>query len=117
MYAQFIDVRMEDLVHEANTGRFERILIRELYVNCPHTTSKRRYNTVLIAAQWCLSYKLTFGWAFERNDKLLEAIVYKADIIIRYQAAKRRSQSERDRNQRIPHSFITSVSMRRLGVA
>lgn len=34
-YAQFIDVRMEDLVHEANTWRLVRILIGEFDMDLP----------------------------------------------------------------------------------
>ena len=38
---QFIDVRMEYAVHEADTWTLVRILIGELNVNLPQTTRKR----------------------------------------------------------------------------
>lgn len=40
---QLVDVWMEDLVHEANAGRLERILVGKLYVDLPHATSKGCY--------------------------------------------------------------------------
>ena len=42
-YVQLVDVRVEYLVHEPDTGRLERVLIWELDVDLPHTTSERCY--------------------------------------------------------------------------
>jgi len=42
--AQFVNVGMEYLVHESNTGRFKRVLIGQLDMDFPYTASK-----------WCLS--------------------------------------------------------------
>ena len=38
--AQFIDVGVKDLVHETDTGRLERILVWEFYVDLPNPTSE-----------------------------------------------------------------------------
>ena len=42
-HSQFIDIRMEDLVHEANAGRLERVLIRKLDMDLPHPTGEWGY--------------------------------------------------------------------------
>jgi hypothetical protein len=38
---QFVDIRVEYLVHEAYAGRLERILVRQLDVDLPDAASKR----------------------------------------------------------------------------
>lgn len=40
MFVQFVDVGMEDLVHESDAGRLERVLVWELNVNLPDATSE-----------------------------------------------------------------------------
>ena len=40
VYVQLVDVGVEDLVHEADGRRLERILVRELDVDLPHATSE-----------------------------------------------------------------------------
>lgn len=39
--AQFVDVRVEYLVHETYTGGFEGVLVGKFYVDLPHATRKR----------------------------------------------------------------------------
>jgi hypothetical protein len=39
----FVDVRVEDLVHEANAGGLVRILVRQLDVYLPNAARERRY--------------------------------------------------------------------------
>ena len=34
---------MEDLVHESNAGRLERVLVRELDMNLPYAAGERGY--------------------------------------------------------------------------
>lgn len=40
---QFIDIGMEDPVHEPNRRRLVRVLIRELHMDFPDATGKGRY--------------------------------------------------------------------------
>ena len=42
-YSQFIDIRVEDLVHEANAGGLERVLIWKLHMNLPHAAREWSY--------------------------------------------------------------------------
>jgi hypothetical protein len=37
---QFIDIRMEDLVHETDAGGLERVLIRQFYMDFPNPTGE-----------------------------------------------------------------------------
>ena len=43
-HLQFVDVRVEDLVHKANTGAFIRVLLRQLDMDLPYTALIGRYN-------------------------------------------------------------------------
>lgn len=38
---QLVNVRVEDLVHEADTRRLERVLVGELDMDLPHATGER----------------------------------------------------------------------------
>lgn len=42
-HSQLVDIRVEDLVHEANAGGLERVLIRKLHMDLPHPTGERGY--------------------------------------------------------------------------
>ena len=50
MDKQFVNVRVEDLVHETDTGRLERVLIGELDMDLPHT-----------AGEWCCFKRHSVG--------------------------------------------------------
>ncbi len=55
-HTQFVDVWVEDLVHEPNTWRLEWVLVRKLDMDLPHSTRKRCYGGRGGAAsmrQWC----------------------------------------------------------------
>lgn len=46
MIVQFVNVGMEDLVHESDAGRLERVLIWELNVDLPDATSERSWDSM-----------------------------------------------------------------------
>jgi len=43
--AQFIDIGVEDLVHETDAGRLERILVWQFHMNLPYSSCKRCWRT------------------------------------------------------------------------
>jgi hypothetical protein len=45
-HVRLVDIRVEDLVHKANTGALVRVLLRQLDMNLPYTAFIGRYNRV-----------------------------------------------------------------------
>lgn len=64
---EFIDIGMEYLVHEPDTGRLEGVLVRQLNVDLPYTSGER-----------------SLGGSIEPNIELLHVIVHEIDLVIRH---------------------------------
>jgi len=41
VHVQFVNIGVEDFIHETNARRFERILVREFNMDLPDTTLER----------------------------------------------------------------------------
>ena len=66
--AQLVDIGVEDLVHEADGRRLERILVRELDMDLPQSTGEWRLIGVL-----------------EAYVELLHVVVHEGDLIIAHE--------------------------------
>jgi hypothetical protein len=78
---------MEDLVHEPDAGRFERVLVWKLHMYLPYATSKRCcvYRRISASRRVERSWGRTFRWPVEPDVEFLHAIVHESDFVVRHQ--------------------------------
>lgn len=100
-HVRLVDIRVENLVHKANTGALVRVLLRQLDMNLPYTAFISRYNQagqigqrqdVIQAKIWMQKpviereeYARTLFGTMKQHMKFAHTIVHERDIKIRHQ--------------------------------